>query len=87
MFITSLLVLFSGWNLVFTFVGGIGIISWGLAALLSGALVSGDRMRANYYTESKEDSKARKKLTMQLFLFGMPQLSIVLILFLIKITY
>lgn len=45
--------LFSGWNLAFTFVGGIGIISWGLAALLSGTLVSGDRMRANYYTESR----------------------------------
>ncbi|MDB5054995.1 MAG: hypothetical protein JWM44_3045, partial [Bacilli bacterium] len=56
-------------------------ISWLLAALLSGALNSGDRIRANFNTENQEERKARSKMTGQLLLFGVPNLCVSVILF------
>ncbi|MBB3108469.1 hypothetical protein FHS18_000497 [Paenibacillus phyllosphaerae] len=41
----------------------IGIVGFVLAAIFNGTFVSGDRQRANFYSETKEDRHARGKAT------------------------
>jgi hypothetical protein len=53
----------------------------GLAGILSGAFISGDRLRANYATESKDDARAKNKRMNQLFFFGLPYLFIALLIY------
>ncbi len=50
----------------------IGIGSMILAAIFSGALASGDRVRANYSDE--QDFRERMSWSLKLFLFGIPSL-------------
>ena len=50
-------------------IGGLALL---LAGVLSGALVSGDRGRANYSGE--EDYRRRQKWAFNLFLFGLPSI-------------
>lgn len=65
--------------------GGIGLLFIGLAMVFSGSLVSGDRMRANFATESAEDRRNRNSVTFRLALIGIPNLAIaVLIYFLVS---
>nr|WP_253264284.1 DUF5316 domain-containing protein [Brevibacillus sp. MCWH] len=59
---------FGYWN-TFAVVGG---AAWLFSAVCSGALLSGDRIRANYATETAEDRKQRQKWAGRLFLFGLP---------------
>jgi hypothetical protein len=80
---TIILVVFYDLNMAMKFTSGIGIISWLLAALLSGALNSGDRIRANFNTENQEERKTRIKITGRLLLFGVPNLCIAVVLFFI----
>lgn len=51
---------------------GIGLVLILLAAVFSGALVSGDRIRANYDDETAEDTKRRRVWSTNLFLAGLP---------------
>jgi hypothetical protein len=78
---TIFLVLFFDWNMVLKITGGIGVISLLLAAVLSGLLVSGDRMRANLNTENEEEKWGRDRVTGQLLLFGIPNICIAIVLF------
>ena len=65
--------------------GGIGLLFIGLAMIFSGSLVSGDRMRANFATESADDRRKRNSVTFRLALIGIPNLVIaVLIYFLVS---
>lgn len=50
----------------------IGLVPMAFAALFSGVLVSGDRMRGNY--SGKDDFRERMGLSIKLFLFGLPSL-------------
>jgi hypothetical protein len=43
--------------------GSIGFIFIGISMVMSGSIVSGDRMRANFATESAEDRKERNRIT------------------------
>jgi hypothetical protein len=52
--------------------GIIGFIFIGISMGMSGSMVSGDRMRANYATESAEDRKERNRTTLNLMLLGLP---------------
>jgi hypothetical protein len=81
LFLTSLIVIFNNWNMAMTITGIIGVAAWGLAGILSGAFISGDRLRANYATESREDARMKNKWTNQLFLFGLPYLSVAFIIY------
>jgi hypothetical protein len=47
-----------------------GLVSIGLALAVSGVLSSGDRMRANYHDEEKEDRAGRLKTSGILLLLG-----------------
>lgn len=60
-----------------TFVGG-GL--WLVSAILSGALVSGDRIRANYATETAEDRANRHLWMIRFFLAGIPSAIVAIIL-------
>ncbi|MNO05043.1 hypothetical protein D3C81_2262740 [compost metagenome] len=64
--------------------GGVGLGSWLLAGILSGAFISGDRTRANNSIESAEDKKFRNKYSIILFIFGLPFLIIALIIYMIN---
>lgn len=48
----------------------LGVVSIIISGLLSGAFVSGDRVRANY--SDSEDFSERTKIGSTLFLFGIP---------------
>lgn len=63
--------------------GGIGIIMIGLSMVFSGTMVSGDRMRANYATESTDDRNSRNKMIFTMIIFGAPNLVLAVILYLI----
>jgi hypothetical protein len=49
-------------------------ITLGLAMIFSGALVSGDRMRANTYSEQAEDRKTRINLSGIMLYLSVPNL-------------
>jgi hypothetical protein len=59
---------FGYWN-AFAVVGG---AAWLFGAVCSGALLSGDRIRANHATETAEDRKQRLKWAGRFFLIGLP---------------
>ncbi|MNZ99042.1 hypothetical protein D3C78_1183520 [compost metagenome] len=63
--------------------GGVGLGSWLLAGILSGAFISGDRTRANNSIESAEDKKFRNKYSIILFIFGLPFLIVAMTVYLI----
>ncbi|GAY76102.1 MULTISPECIES: DUF5316 domain-containing protein [Sporolactobacillus] len=50
----------------------IGIVCLLISALASGALVSGDRNRANFATEDKKSRNERTGMMSRLFLLGLP---------------
>lgn len=49
-----------------------GLICLAIAGILSGAFVSGDRIRANTATEEKEDRRQRQDWSIKIFMFGLP---------------
>ncbi len=63
--------------------GGIGIVFIGISMIFSGALLSGDRMRANYGTESTEDRKNRNTITIRTGVIGITNLIIALFIYFI----
>ncbi|CEG27060.1 DUF5316 domain-containing protein [Bacillus sp. B-jedd] len=54
--------------------GGIGLASILISAVFSGSMLSGDRIRANFLTESKDDRRERQRTMTQFALFGLPNL-------------
>ncbi|MBY0121653.1 DUF5316 domain-containing protein [Bacillus sp. S/N-304-OC-R1] len=62
--------------------GIIGVIFLGISVILSGSMVSGDRMRANFATESAEDRRTRNNITLRAALIGIPNLVIALVVYL-----
>lgn len=63
-------------GMVMTVTSSIGTFFLIMACILSGALVNGDRMRANLATESGEDRTNRNKMTLHSVLLGIPSLLI-----------
>ncbi|WP_170215806.1 DUF5316 domain-containing protein [Ureibacillus massiliensis] len=54
----------------------------GVACLLSGVFVSGDRLRANLSTESDEDRVQRTNRSLQSVLIGLPSIVVALFFYL-----
>lgn len=54
--------------------GGIGLVSILISAVFSGSLVSGDRIRANFQTESKDDRRERLRTMTRSAVFGLPNI-------------
>ncbi|MBD8005056.1 DUF5316 family protein [Bacillus norwichensis] len=63
-----------GMNMAVNFTGGIGLLLLILSMIILGATVSGDRMRANFASESMEERHRRTTVSMRLFLMGLPNL-------------
>ncbi|MFE7064087.1 DUF5316 domain-containing protein [Sutcliffiella sp. NPDC057660] len=61
--------------------GGLAAFFLGLSMITSGALLSGDRMRANFATETKEDRDTRVTGTFRLLLLGIPNFIMAIILY------
>jgi hypothetical protein len=63
--------------------GGIGFFLLGISMILSGSLVSGDKIRANFATESDEDRNRNKKIMFRTAQIGMPNLVLALLIYLL----
>ncbi|MBM7694295.1 Na+-transporting methylmalonyl-CoA/oxaloacetate decarboxylase gamma subunit [Peribacillus deserti] len=61
--------------------GGIGILFIVISLLISGSMVSGDRMRANFATESAEDRRQRTSTTTRTVLIGLPNVILAALLY------
>ncbi|WP_141430377.1 DUF5316 domain-containing protein [Bacillus sp. 03113] len=61
-------------HFILTAVGIIGIGSLLVSGLLTGAFIDGDRIRANFANENKQERSKRINISMNLFLFGLPNL-------------
>ncbi|MEW4970551.1 DUF5316 family protein [Bacillus stercoris] len=60
----------------------VSIIIIGIAVLISGLAVSGDRQRANHYSETKENRQFRIKNTLNLIILAIP--SVIVVIFLLS---
>ncbi|WP_163853520.1 DUF5316 domain-containing protein [Paenibacillus elgii] len=58
----------------YTYAGIFGLIFTGVAAILTGSCVSGDRARANYWISTAKDRAARGKWATYCFMIGFPNL-------------
>ncbi|WP_018933803.1 DUF5316 family protein [Gracilibacillus lacisalsi] len=70
-----------GVDKAYVITGGIGIVFIGISMIFSGALLSGDRMRANYATESAKDRRTRNTVTFRAALIGITNLIIALLIY------
>lgn len=76
-----LLGIITDYSVLFSYIsGGIGLGNFLIAGLLSGVFVSGDKIRANYWTENKEERKKRTESMFIFALFGAPNFISALIL-------
>lgn len=69
---------------VYMITGGIGILFIGISMVLSGSLVNGDKMRANFATETNRDRTKRNKFMFRTALIGIPNLLLALVLYLLS---
>jgi hypothetical protein len=68
-----------GLDKMYYFPAGISIVLIGLCALLSGSLVDGDRMRANYATETAKDRLNKDRFTTKCFFMAIPNIVVTVI--------
>ncbi|WP_226036568.1 DUF5316 domain-containing protein [Aquibacillus saliphilus] len=66
------------WNLFLKIVGVAALIPLLISGLLTGAFVDGDRNRANYHTENKEDRQQKNKWVIRFLLISTPNLAILI---------
>ena len=65
-------IIFWGIDKAYLVTGIIGFVFIGISMVMSGSIASGDRMRANFATESAEDRKERIRITSNSLLIGLP---------------
>lgn len=70
-----------GMDKAYLVTGGIGFIFIVISMVMSGSMVSGDRMRANFATESVEDRKERNQTTLNSLLIGLPNVLTAILLY------
>ena len=73
------------WNIEMasTITGGIGLLFIGISFILSGVLVSGDRMRANLATESDESRRLRNNVSIRSALIAIPSLTVAILFYIL----
>ncbi|TDL82475.1 DUF5316 domain-containing protein [Peribacillus frigoritolerans] len=59
-------------QLFFIMMSGVVLICFGISGLLTNAFLGGDRIRANFHSETNEHREARTNWAIQLFLLGLP---------------
>lgn len=70
-----------GIDTAYLITGSIGFIFIGISMVLSGSMVSGDRVRANFASESVEDRDKRNKITVNSILLGLPSVLLAILLY------
>ncbi|QGH34709.1 hypothetical protein GI584_11995 [Gracilibacillus salitolerans] len=70
-----------GIDKAYVITGGIGILFIGISMIFSGSMVNGNRMRANFATESAEDRRNRNSVTLHTALIGIPNIVIALLIY------
>ena len=70
-----------GFNKLMNFYGYASLGAIGVCIILSGSMLSGDRLRANYYTEHAEDRQKRNSFISKLLLFVSPYVLIAVTLY------
>ncbi|RKD21076.1 hypothetical protein BEP19_15475 [Ammoniphilus oxalaticus] len=75
--------LLQDWGIIYRIGGGVGGLFLFAAGLLSGAFISGDRNRANFSNESNEETRRRHALFRKLFLIGIPNLVVAIIVYIL----
>ena len=76
-------IIFSDIHMVSTLTCGIGLIFLASSALLSGTFASGDRMRANYTTETTESRNQRFHNSLCALLMAIPNFVVAILFYLL----
>ncbi|QDQ02357.1 hypothetical protein FOH38_18780 [Lysinibacillus fusiformis] len=66
-------------EMVTTVTSSIGFFFIGIALIFSGVFISGDRMRANFATESAKNKMERNNISFRSALMGMPSLVVAIL--------
>ncbi|MEG6616199.1 DUF5316 domain-containing protein [Peptococcaceae bacterium 1198_IL3148] len=61
-------------SILVKYAGIVGLVCMGWAAILSGVLLRGGEIRANYATESNEDREKRFRWANNFFIIGLPNI-------------
>ncbi|WP_431802967.1 DUF5316 domain-containing protein [Halobacillus andaensis] len=69
------------WSLFLKITAGIALAPLILAGVLTGAFISGDRHRANFHSETKDDREFRSRWSKRLACFSAPSVIFLLALF------
>jgi len=64
---------------IFYATGGLGLLSILISGFFINAFVSGEQMRANFHTETRDMKQERTKIASKLMLFALPNLIIAII--------
>ncbi|MCI3919225.1 DUF5316 domain-containing protein [Paenibacillus sp. TRM 82003] len=73
-----------GLNKLLNLYGYVSLGAVGVCIILSGSMLSGDRLRANYHTEDTEDRRKRNSFIGKLLLFSSPYALIAVTLYALK---
>jgi hypothetical protein len=73
------------WELFLKIIGIAAVVPLLMAGLLSGAFVSGDRNRANYHSESKEDRNQKVNWMKIFLLISSPNVTLLVILIIVTL--
>jgi cadmium resistance protein CadD (predicted permease) len=73
----------NNWMVTVKICGVVGLICLSISGLLNGLFVSGDRNRANYLLDAKEDRNEKSKITDFVFAVGLPNIILAVIVFLV----
>ena len=75
--------LLNDYNLTLKITGFVVIVSFVISGILNGTFISGDRYRANFLSETKEDRDNKMKIMKFLLLLSIPNviISVVIIIF------
>ncbi|WP_374966882.1 DUF5316 domain-containing protein [Lysinibacillus sp. RS5] len=71
--------IFWGMEKVYLVTGTVGCIFIGISMILSGSMVSGDRMRANFATETTDERDERNKITVNALLIALPNIFVAIL--------
>lgn len=73
----------SNWMLTIKISGILGLICFVLVGALNGSFLSGDRNRANYVIDTKQDKIIKMKVTIFSLAVGLPNIILAVIVFLL----
>ncbi|WP_409250691.1 DUF5316 domain-containing protein [Bacillus sp. SCS-153A] len=80
---TLLSMIIWGMDKAYMISGGIALLFLGVSVVSSGAMVSGDQMRANFATETNDDRLARNRIMFNSALIGLPNLGFAILIYLL----